>query len=157
MRDKWKNYLLHIFCRDLTIRKKVLVFLPSYQILFHILELKYFIKSFASKMGDRLWFMMWFILSFKMVLCKILYIHINWLESQSKSLPLVSRIFLKGFISMISNRNYWDFTSLLRNGPGSPLKLPFMYITHFRFTICGSHSAEEYHPLFTPSSRHQNR
>lgn len=53
------------------------ILFSSYQILLCILELKYFTKSFASKTGDKLWFVIRSSLSFEMVSYKILYIHIN--------------------------------------------------------------------------------
>lgn len=55
--------------------EKSLYFFSSYQILLCILELKYFIKIFASKTGDKLWFVVRIILSFEMVLYRIPYIY----------------------------------------------------------------------------------
>lgn len=63
-------------------REKRLFF--SYQLLLCILKVKYVIKSFASKTGDKLWFVIRAILSLVMFLYKILYIYIYTLTKEPK-------------------------------------------------------------------------
>lgn len=108
-----------------------------------------------------------------MVSYKILYIHINWLESQCKSLPSISKFFLRyDLLSKISNKNSWDFTSLLTTWPSN--------IDYYRFSteitihLCAQYTSDTWFvvtslqrncprcmrtrlPLFLSASQHQNR